>query len=248
MKNILIAAALMGATFSANATLWVFDDFEVNHGTGPDLSSIGTGYHSGSTTANVSGIMGGQRDAELTVTQAGSDFFDSTIMAGDPDYPYLSWSNGPGALSKVEIIYDGSSSDPKNAMSHYSSVNNVNNQGLGGIDISLHTDFYFDVVYSDLAGSFNYYIQVFDTFGMNQVVTGTNSAGATGMVYLDLDLFDSVDLMNVGAVAFGFMSIAEGADVAIDSFGVVPEPSMLAVFGAGLFGFGFVGSRRKRTN
>ncbi|MGF1700807.1 PEP-CTERM sorting domain-containing protein [Photobacterium makurazakiensis] len=254
MKNILIASSLVCAAFSTNASLWMFDDFTVNHGSGMDLAKNGIGSESGSTAIMTPGIIGGQRDAELTVTQAGSANPDSTLQAGDPDFPFLSWTNGSGAFSIAEVIYDGGSTAPKNATSFYSTPPKMNvfSQGLNSLDVlnptGLYTAFFFDVVTSDAAGTFDYYLQVFDMQGGIDQVTGSNSGGVLNRMAIDFSLFNSanVDLSEIGAIAFGFNSTEEGTDISISSWGVIPEPSILAIFGATLLGFGVVTTRRKR--
>ncbi|MEZ8742606.1 PEP-CTERM sorting domain-containing protein [Photobacterium swingsii] len=244
MKKLVLASALLGFTLNAQATTVIFDDFDIGHG--PLNIGAGGAQSQDARLTNPAVILGGERDIRLTVTTATGASTDALAEAGiNPMGSQLSWSNSSGAVSWVEMVYDGTT-NAHNAAGPYTTTqgNNIDTDGLGGIDLSTFTDFFFNVTANDDANDFDYYFSVYDTSGTSATFNGTNM-GNTGQVLLDLSNFAAVNLTQVGAISWGFKGDGDSIDIKIDSWGVVPEPSIMAIFGTGLLMFGAMGYRRK---
>ncbi len=246
MKKLVIATALLGFAFNANATSVIFDDFNIDHG------PLSLGKYDMQTTKDAAtqdgSILGGERDIRLHIVTSSGVSSDALAEAGaNPMASQLSWSNASGAVSWVEMVYDGTTNahDTKGPYSTSEGLaDNIDKDGLGATDLSTFTDFFFNVTSNDAANNFDYYFSLYDTMGGSTIFTGSNM-GSVGQVLLGFENFAGVDFTKISAISWGFIGDGDAIDIRIDSWGVVPEPSIMAVFGTGLLMFGAMGYRRK---
>jgi hypothetical protein len=122
--------------------------------------------------------------------------------------------------------------------------------GGGPLDVTGYDAFYFDVIAIDGAGGFKVTLTLTDddgtTVSADYIVNsiGVFNAGFSGMTIGTAGTTAGFDLSQVtGAQAYITSAGVLGNDFILDSVGLVPEPSALAVLGLGLIGLGL--RRRK---
>ncbi|GAB4527989.1 MAG: hypothetical protein Tsb0010_10670 [Parvularculaceae bacterium] len=145
----------------------------------------------------------------------------------------------------------------------------VNTTGLGGLDFSVFDAFLFEIQNADQGLTAT--VSIWDTLGgfasVNLTVPQVGGMGGFPsplLAPIPFDVFlglpvaippgftvNSVtadagfDFSSLGAIAFGIDTVND-ADLRLGLIVAAPEPSTLAIFGAGLLGAGLMASRRRR--
>lgn len=187
---------------------------------------------------------------------------DGTSSAGS-----LIYDGTGGATGEVNL--DNSGAGDVDAADN---VDLVNPTGLGGLDFSTFQAFLFEIQNADQGLTAT--VSIWDTAGGFASVTVTvpvvSSSPGPGefasplLAPIPFDVFlglpvaippgfvvNSVtddpgfDFSSIGAIAFG-IETEEDADLRLGLIVAAPEPSTLAIFGAGLLGAGLMASRRRR--
>lgn len=249
MNKVLFAALLLAVSSSASAGKLILDEFNTPN-PGGAIELTGPAGDTADTTASDAGIIGGERETRLTIIDnqgtpdtSGAIKADVNLADGDA----LSWGNDPGVSSWFELVYDGVGG-AKNDSAKYTGDDglpaNVDTDGLGGEDLSGYDSLFVDVATNDAAGGFEFFVSIWDTLGNFEIFEAVN-IGTTGIVIFPYALFPSIDFSTVGAIALGIRALDPEMDVTFNNFGVIPEPSILVVFGAGLLMLGGLGYRRR---
>ena len=234
-KFILAMFALL--SFGANATL-IIDDFNVGPQTVEDRTlgaggcfagaAVGSGCFSSVLTGSA---LGGERDMFVDLL---SSAFGNGVAANVNIPPgTFSFNVGSGSSGKGVLQYDGIDGSAAFATG-----------GLGSIDFSGLTNLVFDVLFADAGFRFD--------------VTFCSGGGATCQTNMFIAAGTLVPTQRVEALAqWGLIDFADvsgiefiidplggslAVDLTLDAITSVPEPSIIALFGAGLM---FIGLRRR---
>jgi hypothetical protein len=243
------AVLTMGALASA-ATITV-DQF--GPGSNQFLNKTGIGAVS-SSLANA-GILGGERDALLSVL-SGVGSAQAVAFDSGGGVNKLYYSQDALIFSQTTLTYDGtdgsSSLDP---------------DGLGGYDLTGGgTEFGFELGLSFMDSPYTFEITVYDASNSQGLKWSREKLTVGGPIFSptavtipyghfgdapgEVGPAGPVSFGNVGAVTVRIQSVNKGADVEVDYLktSVVPEPASIvtAVLGAALCGFGYL-RRRNRS-
>ena len=227
MRNTAIAiSALMFLGASAHASI-VIDNFD----TGVTNISLSAGSGSDTANGNPHDIIGGDRDAELTVIS--STGLTASVNA-NPPAGVFAWSNAAQVQSSAMLTWDDGGS-------------------LGGIDLTeggASDAILMQLLSIDLNATLEFIVK--------DGVGGSSSRELTGLAPGELKFgFDSfvgaADFTDVASIQLLFTGPAE-VDATIDliatsSVNNVPEPTILAALGIGLAGMGIarkVSAAKKR--
>ena len=176
-------------------------------------------------------MLGGERD----MTVLGGTGLLGTV--GLVDDGVLNFSNSPQSQGRLFVDYDG-----------------VGNSifGLGGVDLTdggADDAFAFTLLFADF--EVEYTVEVIDMDGDLGSFTGTLPTGIFGggdevdIVTPFASLSNpAVDFSNVGSIFMRFEAQAPAADITIDNFRTVPEPSSVALL---LAGGALIARRRRRA-
>lgn len=227
-----LAAMPMALATSASAEL-VIDDFD---GSTQVVASSVTGTGVDAANQVVDGlVLGGERDmaAASSLTVLGT-----VSVVGDG---VLNFSNSPVTQGIVELSYDGADGS-----------SGLDLDGLGGIDL---TDggtldaFAFTLFFADF--EVDYLITVYDTNANSSGFQGTLPTGISGggdeveIISPFASFTDGgtpADFTDVGTITLAFVAKEPAADITIDNFRAVPEPTSVALLLAG----GALLARRRR--
>lgn len=222
-----LAAMPMALATSASASI-VIDDF-----TGPDQAVANDGLTDNSQL-DVGAVLGGERDLNVL---SGTGILGTTSTVSDGVFNF---SNSPTSQGSMNLVYDGNDSSIA-----------VDQDGLGGIDL---TDggsadaFAFTLLFADF--EVQYTVSISDTSFNTASFTGTlptdilNSGDAVDIIIPFASLIGSGDIADVGSFGLVFNAQEPAADIVIDNFRTVPEPTSVALLLAG----GALLARRRRRD
>jgi hypothetical protein len=227
--KVLLGALSLLTVGATNASSLVLDSF--NYNPALDLNvDAGVTTHTGSVISAESGAIV-TYTLNYTGTQSGINTATGNLV-----------NASPGQLSYSETaLSDGT-------------LNIAYSFGGGFLDVTGFDAFYFDVLAIDGSGGFNVTLTLTDDDGTTVSAdytvnsTGIFNAGFSAMTIGTAGTTAGFDLSQViGAQANITSAGVLGNDFILDSVGLVPEPSALAVLGLGLIGLGLrrrKGSRR----
>lgn len=182
--------------------------------------------------ADGAGILGGERD--LTVG-SGTGVLGTTTTV---DSGVLSFANTPSSQGTLSVIYDGDDDSPVTDL-----------DGLSGEDLTFGGGdaFAFTLLFSDF--EVLYSITVTDMSGNTASFADTLPTGVSGSGVDIVSAFadftgDTVDFSNVGSLSLSLEAQEPAADITIDNFRTVPEPTSIALLMAG----GALLARRRRRD
>ena len=218
--KVLFSALSLFAASSVSAGTLVLDSFNYN----PELNIEAT-PDAGFQVANAvvtSAETGALASYELTwLTGAGVDTAKGNVFGSGS----LSYAEEPLSDGTLEIVYTlpvpGSS-----------------------LDFSGYSDFYFDVVNIDGSGGFDVMLTLEDSDGTT--ISASYTVVSTGVFlasFASMSPGPDFDFSQVVSATAFIDSDGLGDDFTLDSVGLVPEPSALAILGLGLIGLGL--RRRK---
>ena len=231
-KAALAALVFVGSMTVANAASTPLDTFDYTL----EASSDAVGVADSATAYNVNDF-GGDVNYTVTRTSLGGDEAKSEALLDGALGGILDYSNTSRTLSILEILYT-----------------DLDNSLTGPLDLeALGSAFYFDVIYAD--AGFELDVIVGSDTGVssymteNQEVDNLTSGIATRST-VGFDAFSTVsgtgaDFTSVDFVKIILTSTLPSIDLTLTEYGVVPEPTSLAILGLGLLGF--VASRRKNV-
>lgn len=158
---------------------------------------------------------------------------ESILRSGND---YLSFDNDSGVSAQLSILY-------------YAMVADQNGPFALPLDFTLFgSGFYFDTVFSD--ADIGVTVTVTDVFNNNFAYSDNTTAynyaqngGDFRRSYIGFNNFVGIDMTKVTSVLLTFDAEFAG-DFTLSEYGVIPEPSTVAIFGLALVGFAF-SSRRK---
>jgi len=235
----------------ANAATITIDDFGPNSNQFLNKSGIGA---VSSSVANA-GILGGERDALLSVLSGlGSAQAVAFDLGGGNDKLY--YSQDALIFSQVTLTYDGTDGS-----------GGLDPDGLGGFDLTGGgTEYGFEVGVGFMDSPFTIEMTVYDASNSQGLKWSRETITVAGPIFSPTALTlpyghfgdapgevgpnGPASFNNVGAVTVRIQSVNRGADIEVDYIrtSVVPEPASIftAVLGAALCGFGFL-RRRNRS-
>jgi hypothetical protein len=223
--KVLLGALSLLTVGATNASTMVLDSFNYNPVLNLTVNS-GTTNATGSVVSFESGA-GVDYTLDYTGTQSGQNTASanlSFVSTGQLSYAETALSDGT-----LNIAY-----------------------GFGGsfLDVTGYSAFYFDVAAIDGAGGFKVSLTLEDNDGTttsadyNITSTGVFLANFGGMAIAAAGTTAGFDFSQVISAQANISSAGVlGNDFILDSVGLVPEPSALAVLGLGLIGLGL---RRKK--
>jgi len=229
-KKLGLAATLAFCVMSsANAGTLALDTFDY------DLNiAVNSGSTSATDTINNINIFAGDVQYDLLWSLGGNPTGASAVTYGVSD-SRLSFNNASNVSSELSLTYAAFDDTPAGPLDLTG----------GGSFLS----FYYDVLFSD--GDFDVDVFVGSDDGDNMSILETSSSDVASLTRFTLDFSSFSAYMGFGAANFAaadFVKIVITADNAVDleitEFGVIPEPTTLAIFGLGLIGLAF-GARRK---
>ena len=217
------ASAMLVAT-TANATL--IDDFTTGAMSieifGPTAAYPGVGVSSSDTAVGT--MLGGERAVDLTVWSAASTLSGSSAVI-DLLGGFYSQSADSTVKTMATITWD------------------AGGFGFGGIELGGEA-FLLDLVSLD-QGVIDLTIGVWDTLG--GMASVTDASAIVGDNYFNFSNFAGVDFSLIDKITLTVDATTQASsDLTLNSISTVPEPSVLALFGLGLFGLGLARRRVKK--
>ncbi len=177
----------------------------------------------------------------------------------------LSFSVDNGAQGMGVVQWDGEDAVAPSQVFNTATWPSLNVTGLGGIDLTnggTLDAFALDILSSDLG--FNFVIELYtdaNTWTKASLLASSVlspvthyiefadflACGATGPQILSITCGTNgaVDVTNLGAIQLILSGGSGTVDLGLDNIRTVPEPSALALMGAGLLGAGLMSRRRK---
>ena len=212
------AVALLGAAPAVYAGQITIDDFTTAQALTAPIGTV-------SSSAAGGGILGGERDAILSIVTDTNPFNDAEVNIG---FGIVSHSNPSNVNSTLELQYDGV--DGSSAL---------DTGGLGNLDLGGFTGIAIDILSLDLPVDIE--ITVY-TDGVGASTAMLNLAGGiAGQTFVVpfAAFVGAGDFGDVGAITFDF-SGTTSFDLTLDLIQAVPEPAPLALMGAGLLALGLM--------
>jgi hypothetical protein len=243
-------AVLMMVSLASAATITV-DDF--GPGSNQFLNKTGVGTVQ-SSVANA-GILGGERDALLSVLSGVGSAQAVAFDLGGGSHS-LFYSQDAMIFSSTTLTYDGTDGS-----------GSLDPDGLGGFDLTGGgTEFGLEVGVNFMDSPYTMEITVYDASNSQGLRWSRETVTVGGTIFSPTPITipyghfgdgpgevgpaGPVSFNNVGAVVARIQSVNRGADIEVDYIktSVVPEPASIltAVLGAALCGFGYL-RRRNRS-
>lgn len=257
MSNLLKYCAPLALLVSGSASALTIDLFDDPPG-GIALTDTGANNNGGlfDEQGPFASILGGHRDLFIEKT-AGGAIGTATIAVADNGFgdSTLQWSNSVGVQSVASVQWDG---DDGSAT--------LDPTGLGGLDLSGENAFVYRILESDLGftfvlGAFTSATQ-FTTIALtaNPVEFGLPQIEVIPFAFFSNPIFclaanvqcgaddaSPVDFSSIGALSVDFLSAGlANIDLQIDFAETVPEPTSLALLGAGILAAGGAARRRMK--